>query len=153
LSNTIVVYYSFSGNTRLIAEKITKSLNSEKFELIPDKKIDLDLLRDKEFFNSEAKCSKINDISKYKNIIIGSPVWARTISPPVKWFIEKIKDDYKGKVSFFCCHSGVIGDSFEFIEEKFTDRFLTKKGFYNPLTNLSSCFEEVDKWVNEFKTK
>lgn len=149
MSKSIVVYYSFSGNTRLIAEKISKSLEAEIFELIPDKKIDLDTLRDKDFFHSCAKCLESKDMSKYNRVIFGFPVWARTVPPPVRWFVERNQSEIHGKVSVFCCHAGVIGDSFEYIETVFKDRFKEKKGFYQPLSNLAKCYEEADKWIEK----
>jgi flavodoxin len=151
LSKSIVVYYSFSGNTRLIAEKISKSLQSEMFELIPQKKIELDTLRDKEFFKSCAKCIQLKDMSQYNHIIIGTPVWARTIPPPVRWFIENTREEINGKVSFFCCHAGVIGDTFNYIQDFYKEKFYQKKGFYQPLNNLINCFKEADKWIEELK--
>jgi len=44
-----------------------------------------------------------NNIDEFDNIIIGTPVWAWTYSPPMQALFKKyeIKDK---KVAVFCCH-------------------------------------------------
>jgi menaquinone-dependent protoporphyrinogen IX oxidase len=74
---TLVVYYSRGGNTRLIAEEISKRIGS-----------DIDVLRSK---SKETKTSvdSILDPSKYNLVVIGKPVNGFTVSKPVAEYLKK----------------------------------------------------------------
>ncbi len=113
---TAIIYYSMLGNTAFVASRLAELLGSEA-ELIrltpikayPDKGF-------KKFFWGGksavmAQTPKLNpytfDAGRYERVIIGFPVWAGRVAPPIRTFVEENKAELKGKsVSAFACQSG-----------------------------------------------
>lgn len=89
----LVVYYSRSGNTRLVAEAISKAMTADCVEIKSNKNREsglgvftcvLDQLLDRD---DELKSQPV-DVSKYDPIIIVSPIWIHKLSSPVRTFIK-----------------------------------------------------------------
>jgi flavodoxin len=109
---SLVVYYSLTGNTKLIAEAIKDSLNSEILELKPEKELNADGSM-KYFWGGfqatmrmkpKLETIKINPLD-YDLIFIGSPVWAWRQSPPINSFLEEY--DFSGKnIALWMCAAG-----------------------------------------------
>jgi flavodoxin len=110
--NILVVYYSFEGNTRFIAEVIAKELGADIQELKPVKD-----LKSKGFSKyiwggrqvMTKKAPELQPLEKkpedYDTIIIGTPVWAYTFAPALRTFFASHKLEGK-KVALFMCHGG-----------------------------------------------
>lgn len=104
----LVVYYSRTGHTRDVAQKISKYLKCD-LEEIEDTKNRKGLLgylfagRDGTF----KRLTVIRKIKKgplrYDLVIIGTPVWAWNVSAPVRTYLLQNKESFK-KVAFFCTH-------------------------------------------------
>lgn len=93
-SNKLIVYFSYTGNTRMIAEKIKDRLGCDILELKPvvPYSDDYDSVVNDEH-NSERsnhipEIEKINvDLSKYDEIILGTPVWWYRPVPVIRAFL------------------------------------------------------------------
>ena len=112
----LIVYYSYSGNTREIANQIKSASGGDIFEIIPaspypsEYRAVVDQAK-KEInagFKPEIK-GKVDKIRDYDVIFIGSPNWWSTIAPPVLSFL--CSHDLSGKtvVPFFTHGGGSIG--------------------------------------------
>ncbi|MGB9856732.1 MAG: flavodoxin [Dictyoglomaceae bacterium] len=110
--NILIVYYSWSGNTRKAAEIIHKYVGGKIIEIEPEKpypKSYNDTVRQakKEI---EAKYKppikpKVEGINEFDIIFIGTPNWWSTIAPPVATFLSE--HDFSGKTIIpFCTHGG-----------------------------------------------
>jgi len=96
MKNVLVVYYSLTGNTKLIAEAIGESINAEILELKPVKELNAEG-SSKYFWGGYQATMKIKPKLKsfevnpleYDLIILGTPVWAWTYSPPIHSFLSK----------------------------------------------------------------
>ncbi|MCR5331200.1 MAG: flavodoxin [Lachnospiraceae bacterium] len=109
----IIVYYSLEGNTEYIADKLSDALGAGKLRLIPEK-----AYADKGFAKffwggksavmAEKPALKPYSLDKdFEEIIIGFPVWAGNITPPIRTFVFENKDHLIGKrISVFACQSG-----------------------------------------------
>jgi flavodoxin len=108
----LVVYYSFEGNTRFIAEAIAKELGADIQELKPIKD-----LKSKGFSKFiwggrqvvMKKMPELHPLEKkpedYDTVFIGTPVWAYTFAPAVRTFLAG--HSLKGKyIALFMCHGG-----------------------------------------------
>ena len=113
---TAIVYYSMGGNTAFVAQSIAQELGADA-DLIeikpvksyPDKGF-------KKFFwggKSAVMAEKPDlmpysfDAEKYDGVVIGFPVWASRIAPPIRTFVENNKAGLAGKsVSAFACQAG-----------------------------------------------
>lgn len=114
---TAVVYYSMSGNTKYVAEKIYDELKVlSEIDLIEIKPQKAYPTKGAKKFIWGGKSAVMGEtpklmpyefnVGKYDRIIIGTPVWASTFAPPIKTFIKE-NSNIKGKpVSVFTCFSG-----------------------------------------------
>lgn len=109
--NALVVYYSLEGNTGYVAQEIAKNLEADLLELKPEKNYSTgamkyfsgikDILTKKKIKLEPYEFRK----EQYEAIIIGTPVWAGTVTPPVRTFLEAYDLSDK-KVGFFACCGG-----------------------------------------------
>lgn len=108
----LIVYYSWGGNTRVIAKELEKLTGATVLELIPQEPYPTEYractdLAKKHIADGilPALKGKIKDIDQYDVILIGSPNWWGTIAPPVATFIAKHLPQGK-KVLPFITHGG-----------------------------------------------
>ena len=152
---TLVVYYSLDGNTKLLAGKIAETLNADVIELKTNNKYPSEgffkyLLGGKSvIFGEKPKLLNADiDLSLYETIIIGTPIWASSFTPPIKSFISKYKMQGK-KIAIFACSMG--GDT----EKCFTklrsalpgNQFIGEMGFVEPKNTPEESSGKAIKWA------
>jgi len=108
----LVAYFSYSGNTREIANQIHKRVGGDIFEiqvvkLYPDD-YDAVVKQARQELNSSHKPAlktKIENIKSYDLVFIGYPNWCSTVPAPVRVFLSEY--DFYGKTIIpFCTHEG-----------------------------------------------
>ena len=112
MSKTLIVYYSLTGNTQFIAEALRESIEADILELKPIKELKADSgtrFMWGGYQSTMKKKPKLMDFDinplEYNLIILGTPVWAWNISPPMRSFMSKF--DLTGKkVALWMCHAG-----------------------------------------------
>lgn len=117
MSNVLVAYFSASGVTKNIAEKIADENGYDVFEIVPEEiytDADLDYtnkdsrstleMNDKSFRPPIAESC---DVSEYDTVVIGFPVWWYTAPTIINTFIESV--DLSGKTIKAFCTSGGSG--------------------------------------------
>lgn len=155
---TLIVYYSYTGNTKKIANAIKNNLNCDILEVTP--KIPFSNDYDEvvaEYQNNSIKDKyiEINDIGidlkEYDKIIIGSPVWWYTICPVITSFLKKY--DLSGKKIYpFATNAGWLGKTFKDIETLCPNSEVEKGMnivFESYTDNLVTSKQEIDKWIKE----
>jgi len=107
---TLVVFYSRTGTTKKIAGEIARKLGADTEEIIDrvNRKGPIGFIKS----GMEAARKKepaIKPLGKnpadYDLVIIGTPVWAGTMSSPIRTFLSGHKGKIK-KVAFFCTQGG-----------------------------------------------
>ena len=123
MSNKIIVYFSYTGHTKMIAESIQKKLQCDILEIKPEKAYsrDYELVVSEEQNNSSSnktpEIENINiDLSKYDEIIIGTPVWWYTIAPVIRTFLKQ-NDLSNKKIIPFATNAGWLGHTFQEIRD------------------------------------
>jgi flavodoxin len=120
----LVVYYSYTGNTRALAEQIRQSVDGDIFEIQPatpySSDYDTVVNQGKKEVESGYKPPlkrKVDNLSSYEVIFVGTPIWWYTIAPPVATFLAE--SDLAGKTIIpFCTHGGYgAGHSLEDIKK------------------------------------
>ena len=152
MKNILIAYYSHSGNTKKIAEKIQEKTNADIFRIEPIKEYPNDYrelvnLAQKEKlanFHPELK-SKLDNISKYDIIFIGTPVWWYTMASPVRTFIKEYNLENK-IIAPFCTHGGG-GEASTF--EEFS-KFLPKSKVINGLSLYETPDNKTDGKIEEW---
>lgn len=150
----IVIFYSRKGSTKKIGELISNNLNCDFEEIYDTKKRSgiLGFLRS----GKDATLGKltiIKEIDKnpelYELIILGTPVWNKRVSSPIRTYIVENKSKFRN-VAFFCTEGKKGGQRTFEIMANLCDKTpistleLTKKviqkGFFN---------EEITKFTRE----
>ena len=150
---TLVIYYSFEGNTKLIAENIAKAVDAEILEIKPVEEIKTKGFM--KFFwggkqvmmNEKPELQPLDkNPNNYELIMIGTPVWAWGPAPPMKTFLEKYKFENK-KIALFCCHGGGKGKIFDKMKTALDEKneFIGQIDFIEPLKKKTR--EKIDKAV------
>lgn len=106
----LVVYYSRTGNTRKAGEEIARELGCDVEEIIDTVNragpVGFVLSGKQASMKELTKLKPLTkDPSQYDLVIIGTPVWAATMSSPVRTFIAENKDKLKS-VAFFITLGG-----------------------------------------------
>lgn len=107
-----VIYYSRTGNTKLVAEKLREKLKNKKINV---ELVEIQHTKKPGFFKAgyaaikqkELPITNIDfNIEKYDLLLIGSPIWVGKPAPFVKTFINKAENtkDKKAMV-FLTCRS------------------------------------------------
>jgi len=153
---SLVVFYSRTGTTEKVAKVISKRLKCD-IEEIFDAKVNRNGIKGWLISGNEAyykKCPKIKKIKKtpssYDVVIIGTPVWAFTMSSPVRTYISQNRKHFR-KVAFFCTHEGMprktLDDMGNLCGKKSVSSFeFTRKEVIN-----GRYIQKIKKFIDEIK--
>ncbi|MDR2842085.1 MAG: flavodoxin [Spirochaetaceae bacterium] len=120
----LVAYFSWSGNTRAIAEQIQKETGGDIFEIKTVKtypkeyRATTDEAKKEQNENARPALSgKVNDMDSYNVIFLGYPNWWGTIPMALFTFLESY--NFEGKTIIpFCTHGGsAFGNSIRDIKK------------------------------------
>ncbi len=152
---TLVVYYSATGNTRVVAKKLAENLNADTFEIIPSNPYtddDLDWNDDNSRVSKEHDDESLRDVElesttvpnfdTYDTVLIGYPIWWGIAAWPVNSFVEA--NDFTGKtvIPFCTSSSSGIGNSADILED------LTKTGTWKEGIRFGTNPSDDD--INDF---
>jgi len=104
---SLVAYYSRTGNTKTVAEAVADSLNADVEPISSDTAgKGMGRLVMQALFKVQARIGQTTkDPSLYDVVVVGTPVWAHTLSSPVRTYLAKNKSKFKS-VAFFCTYAG-----------------------------------------------
>lgn len=108
----LIAYYSYSGNTKHVAEAIQAEVNGNLFEIKTDASYPEDSGKMIEQAKTEIKnnyrprlSNFVHNIEQYDIIFLGSPIWWGTITPQVSSFLDNY--NLSGKIVIpFITHGG-----------------------------------------------
>ena len=146
----LIVYYSYSGITRRLAEDIALITDGNLRELKPQKPYSFS-------YNTAVKEARAEIEKRYcppllqgaepiedtDVIFVGSPNWLKTFAPPVLSFLRSV--DLSGKTIIpFCTHGGggfgrMIEDYKRECKNSIIKDGIALRGDYN--------FDELEKWL------
>ena len=113
---SIIVYYSYSGNTRKVALVLAEYLREKtEVEIIDLKPQDescsfLGQCR-RAFFKQRAKIETANvDLSHYDLICLGSPVWAFAPAPAMNTYLDRCFGLENKKLVLFTTYGSGVGN-------------------------------------------
>lgn len=117
---TAIVYYSMHGNIRYVAKKVADELGADLIELVPKKAYPDKGMIKFIWGGSAVTFKKKPDLEPYKfnasdyeMVILATPVWASSFTPPLRTFLEN--NDLTGKkIAVITTSAG--GDSSKCIE-------------------------------------
>lgn len=158
-TKVLVVYYSWGGNTRVVAEKIKAQLGADLVEIVPETAYPTDYSEcvaqarkeTKEGFKPAIK-TKVENMNDYDVILIGTPNWCSTIAPPVATFLSE--NNFEGKkVALFVTHGGGGLSRCESDMRKLSGNAkLLKSGVFSG-SSVASSDDDIAKWLKEIDLK
>lgn len=159
--NKLIVYFSYTNNTRFIANRIKEKLNCDILEIktvIPysdDYQSVVDDEQNNEASNYLPEIQEINvDLSKYDEIILGTPVWWYRPVPAIRTFLSQ--NDLSGKViKPFATNAGWLGRTFNEIKKLCPNskveagmNIVYDAGDYRT-RKLITSMNEIDNWISK----
>lgn len=159
MSDTLVIYYSFSGNSKKVAEYVKNKIDSDLLELEPAIPFsdDYDAVVD-EWQNNDIKrdveIKPVNvDLSNYSKVVLITGTWWYVITPVMKKFLKE--NNLAGKdVIVAASNAGWLGHCFKDYET------LVKGNIKGELDLVFSSIEgerdrmitttnELDNWIEK----
>lgn len=151
----LVAYFSWSGNTRNVAEQIETETGADIFEIIPATAYPEDynqcVEQAKKEINTNYKPvlkTKLVNIDSYDIIIIGSPNWWGTIAPPVATFLSGY--NFSGKIILpYITHEGSRMGKSESDIKNICPNATLLKGLPLRGTSIKNAKDELQKWLKD----
>jgi len=157
---TLVIFYSFEGNTKLIAENIAKTIDADILELKPKNEIKTKGFM-KYVWGGKAAMMKEKpelipldkNIEEYDMLFVGTPVWAWSYAPPLNTFFSTQSIANK-KIALFCCHGGVKGKIFDKMKQALADNeILGQIDFQDPLKRETIVsIQKAKDWAESIRS-
>lgn len=150
----LILYYSYGGNTKGIAEMIHDEIGGDIAEIetvIPytedyNSVVDQGKREVESGFMPEIKIPEM-DLSVYDTIVLGTPVWWYTFAPAMKTFLHNY--DLSGKTIYpFATNGGWLGHTFKDFEKECAGADV-KAGINIKFSsnNLHTAEAEIRKWA------
>lgn len=155
----LLVYFSYTGHTKYIAEIIKQNINCDVIRLEPVIPYSNDynkVVNDEQNQESSDKIPEIKDINidldLYDTIIIGTPVWWYRSAPVIRAFLKKY--DLSNKIIIpYATNAGWLGKTFNEIKSlcsnsKVVNEFnIVFTSDYNK-NELVTPIETIKNWIN-----
>ena len=156
-SDVLVAYFSRSGNNRVIAGLIHRSLGADLFEIRPAMKYPEDYLeqvkqatleRDRGF--EPPLAATVSNVARYQTIYLGFPIWGETVPAIIRSFLKK--HDFAGKTLIpFITHGGYgLGNSQSVLATHASGARL-QRGFSMQADQERQTMNTVNSWLREIR--
>lgn len=154
MNKTIVTYFSASGITKKVAEKIANLKQTDLFEIEP---VDKYTNEDLDWTNKDSRTTlemqdkssrpkivnKITNLDDYDTVIIGFPVWWYTATTIINTFIEENNLSNKNIYIFVTSGSSSFGGSLKDLKETYPNL-----NFVNGIRlTPSASDDEITNWL------
>ena len=157
MNNKIIIYFSYTGHTRTISNRIKEKLDCDILEIktvIPYSDDYDSVVNDEQNSESSNHLPEIQDIhvdlNKYDTIILGTPVWWYRPVPAIITFLSHYNLDGK-KIIPFATNAGWLGKTFKEIKEMCPNSKVEEEMnivFKSYSDTLVTTEEEIDSWIN-----
>lgn len=161
MNKTIIIYHSYTGNTKKIVEQIKNKLKCDELELEPLTPFSTDYQTvvnewQNNSIKDEVAIKPVEiDFSQYTNIIIGSPIWWYTITPVISTFLKTNNLEDKNIYPLFTS-AGWFGHCVKDFKSLCKSKNIKKElkitfaEDYN-LHEIVSNKQDIEKWIEEIK--
>lgn len=161
MTKTLVVCYSFTGNSKSIAEYVKDKLNADLLELEPLKPFsdDYDEVVNDWEDNDLERDVPIKDINvnldDYSNIVLISCVWWYSLSPVMKKFLRSYDLSNKN-IIVASVNAGWTGHSLDDYDALLNSNIKSKLNIVygadsNNRHELKTSYKDIDKWIDTLK--
>ena len=157
--NTLVAYFSVTGNTKKVAQNLAKATGADIYEIKPEKPYtsadlnwhDSNSRTSVEMNNPKSRPEIVEDnfsVDNYDTIYLGFPIWWGTAPKIVHTFLEKY--DFSGKkiIIFATSGSSGFGNTADNLKSSVSTSTKIVEG---KVLNGNPSVEELKTWVNILK--
>ena len=153
----LIVYYSMTGNCELVAKELSDIMGADVLRIEPVKAYPTTGAKK---FIWGGKSAVMGDTPKlkdyvfkgedYDTVVIGFPVWASRVAPPIKTFVKENTEALKGKrIAAFACQGGNGAEkAFAKLCEQLGIKELAAQSILNEPKNQEMCI--TTKAMEEF---
>lgn len=156
MTKVLVSYFSASGTTKEVAEKIAYAINGDLFEIKP---VETYTTEDLDWTNKQSRSTiemsnksfrppileKVSNIEKYNDVIIGFPVWWYTAPTIINTFIEENNLDNKDVYVFVTSGGSGSDGSFNDLKKMYNNiHFVSSRRFRG-----NESYEEYINWLKK----
>ncbi len=153
MSNKLVAYFSATGKTAKVAEKLAVAIGADIYDIKPEvkyTKADLNWMNKKSRSSMEMNDKSIRpaiitgdvDVSGYDTIYLGFPIWWYVAPHIINTFLESY--DFSGKTVVLFATSGGsgFGNTVKELQPSAPDAVITEGSLLNRGTK-----QEISEWV------
>lgn len=157
VSRTLVAYFSRSGNTRVVAGLIHRTLHTDLFEIRPATPYPEDYLETVEQARQErdsgrerALEAKVSNMADYDTVFLGFPIWGETAPPVIRAFLS-VHDLSDKTLIPFVTHGGYgLGNSLSVLASHAAKTRL-RPGFVMVADQERRTMDQVNEWLSGIK--
>ena len=159
MNKKLIIYFSYTGNTKKIANMIKDKLNCDTLELQPvipystDYQTVVDEEQRMEGANHMPAIQEINiDLASYDTIIIGTPVWWYREAPVIRTFLNKYDLSNKN-IYLYATNAGWLGKTFIELKKLCKGNVISTQNivFESYSDKLITSTNEIDSWIGNIK--
>ena len=156
MNKTLVAYFSASGVTKNLAQKISDVLGADLFEIkpaVPYSNEDLDWTNRNSRSSIEMKdkdsrveiAEKISDMDKYETIYLGFPIWWYVAPHIINSFLEQY-DFANKKINVFATSGGSdLGNTIDELKTSAPNAIWGKSKGFSAMANEN----DIASWINQ----
>ena len=146
---TAVIYYSLEGNMEFIAQKLGEGGNVDLCRLVPKKEYPKGKISKFVWGGKSATFGEMPalediklNLEEYDTLVIGTPIWAGTMTPPVLTFLHDNKIIDKKIILVTTCGGGGSENAVDKMKEFLSgSTVIDAINFVNPLKNQNEEFQ------------
>lgn len=159
-ADSIIIYFSRSGSTELLAAKLAKLTGSDILEIVVDKPYPGNYHRTLSRANFERETESypelkmsVPDLSQYKRVYLGYPIWAMTLSHPMTAFLIAYGNqlDHKQVIPFMSEGGYGQGNSVQRISQILQQQGAQADIYQRPLVidgnKVDRADFQIEKWL------
>ncbi|WP_261809670.1 flavodoxin family protein [Levilactobacillus humaensis] len=161
-ASSIIIYFSRSGSTELVASKIAEQTNADLLEIVVKNPYSGNYQRTLSRANTEREREdfpeldmRVPDLSQYDTIYLGYPIWAMTLSHPMTAFLTANGSQLTHKkIAPFMSEGGYgQGDSVDRIKDILRVSGAQKNQFTAALVVDGNKVDRADKRIASWVTR
>lgn len=153
---SVIVYFTHSGNTELAAKEIAAVTGAKMVRLMPEQPYSTE---DVDWENEQSRCTQEHlnpslrpaikpvdvDFAEVDTVFVGFPIWWHEEPAVIRTFLDKYREELKGKVLYPFCTS---------YESPMSEADATLKKGYPDLDwktglRLPAKPEQIKAWINQ----
>lgn len=157
MSKTLVIYFSLTGSTRLIGKAIAKELGADIEEIVPLRHYPLRGAWLYVYGGLQASLGLTPPLERglvdprdYDVVVVGTPVWAGRMVPPIRTFLSSGALQGK-KVAYFSTYKGNEGQSLKEMVEAGKVASVGEKGFKMTRKATHDSVNAARQWARELE--